>query len=207
MNRNVKSAGLFVFLVAMAAGGYAQSRMYDIMNFNGERRIGSFLQQINNIQWALKDGKFSEAKFIRFSDTSRVNRDTLEVRAVVFKKSMPKDFWDEGVEATWLDTKPYEEGRIWFERLYTTEDAKGKITIVAAYKIVFEGTDVEKARYNPKIVGLEIELDKRRLKGYNARLMQAMAINHASVPAPQKKKKKPKGAKDEKPPEVEKLEN
>ena len=182
-----------------------QPHMYEIANCGGETRMALYTEQLSNVMWCLKgDVKFKESIILKYSKDTRVNLDSLEAKGVAFRKVVTKTFWKDGVGVARLDTKPNEDGSIWFDRVYVTEDGKGTIKVLAACKVIIEGTDPVLARINPKIQDIIITTDKKALAKYNALLKQLMTANNVKPLPPAAKNT---GSKDETPPPVERLKN
>jgi hypothetical protein len=206
MNKKHFHCIVTALLLITSATALSQPQMYDIVNFNGENKTALYGDQTSSILWCLKgDVKFKESIKLKYSTNSTVDADSLEQKGILFRKVMPKDYWSQGVGATRLDTKPNEDGHIWFERIFAEEDAKGDIKVFAAYKVMFEGTNSEQERMHPRIKDIIVILDKKELGECEADIKKLMAANNMQLPPPQKKK--PKTSKNEKPPEVDKLEN
>jgi hypothetical protein len=168
-----------VLLQLILVQAFSQSHMYDITNCNGETRVALYIKQLSNVMWCLEGGvKFKESFILKFSNNSNIILDSLEAKAIEFRKLLPKNYWSDGVGVTRLNAKPNENGQIWFQRLYVQEDGKGNITILASCKVLFEGTDAEKERIAPKIQDIEIVLDKKALKKYNVIIKQLMLANN-----------------------------
>ena len=177
--------------------------MFGIANINGETRIGLYNTQLSQITFALKGVvKFKGNKSLKFSSNNTVNPDSLEKKAIQFRKSLPKNFWDNHIGHTRLDTKPNEDGKIWFERLFVQIINKNEIKIFAACKVLIDGTDPEVESADPKIRDIQIILDKNALKKYNPLIKKLMAANNIAPIVPQK----PGNETDEQPPVVETLE-
>ena len=194
---------LFLFMVATA---FSQSQMYEIANCNGENRTVLYGEQLSSVMWCLKGNvKFKESIKIKYSKNSIVNTDSLEQKAIQFRKLLPKDYWSEGIGVTRLDTKPNESRQIWFERVYAKEETKGNLKVFAACKVIFDGVDPEIERINPKVKDIIVILDQKELNKYKAIIKKLMLANNIKMPPPQTKKHTLD--KYEKPPEVEKLEN
>jgi hypothetical protein len=201
-----KNFNCLAVLLIVFVNAFSQSHMYEITNCNGETRTALYGQQLSNVMWCLKgDVKFRESIILKYSNNNNINIDSLEGKATLFRKLLPKNYWINGVGVTRLDTKPNEDGRIWFERVYVEEDGKGIIKVFAACKVIFDGTDPEIERVAPKIQEISIVLDKAALKKYSGIIKKLMVANNIKQAAPEKNKKI--SNKDEKPPEVEKLEN
>ncbi|MBN9382996.1 MAG: hypothetical protein J0H74_19725 [Chitinophagaceae bacterium] len=194
------------FFILLGIKAYPQAAIYEITNCNGERRIVTYTQQLSNLTNCLKgDIKFKESIKLKYSSNSTVNIDSLEAKAILFRKTLPKDYWSEGMEIARLDTKPNEDGHIWFETVYVDEDSKHNIKVYAACKVIYEGVDPTVERFDPRIRTIVLTLDPKELKKYTAIIKKLIAANNVTPPVTQKRGKRP--AKDERPPEVEKLEN
>jgi hypothetical protein len=195
-----------VILTLFSIKTFSQAAIYEITNCNGESRIVPYAQQLSNLTYCLKgDVKFRESIKLKYSSNSTVNIDSLEAKATLFRKALPKDYWSEGMEIVRLDTKPNENGHIWFETVYVDEDSKHNIKVYAACKVTYEGTDPTMERSNPKIRTITLTLDPKELKKYTAIIKKLIVADNVTPPVTQKRAKRP--IKDEKPPEVEKLEN
>jgi hypothetical protein len=73
------------------------------------------------------------------------------------------------------------------------------------FKTFFDGTDPVEERKHPKISQIIVLLDKNQLRPYYDTIRKLLATNGMVLPPPQEKN--PNAGKDEKPPEVEKLES
>lgn len=203
----MKIASLTVIIFTLLGiKAFSQAVIYEISNCNGESRIIPYAQQLSNLTYCLKgDVKLKESIKLKYSSNSTVNIDSLEAKAILFRKALPKDYWSEGMEIVRLDTKPNEDGHIWFETVYVDEDSKHNIKVYAVCKVTYEGTDPTMERSNPKIWSIILILDPKELKKYSAIIKKLIVADNVTLPITQKRGKRP--AKDEKPPEVEKLEN
>lgn len=202
----MKSIYCIAFFLVVFTKAFPQSQyhLFEIANCNGETRTALYGTQLSQVMFALKGAvKFKGNNFLKFSSNNTANPDSLENKAIQFRKTLPKNFWDNGVAQTRLDTKPNEDGKIWFEKLYVQIVNKNEIKIFAACKVLIEGTDPEKERINPKIQDNKITLDKNALKKYNPLIKKLMAANNIAPIVPQKAN----NGMDEQPPVVEKLEN
>ena len=163
----MKNIFLLLLLQLAAMQVFSQSAIYEITNCNGERRTGLFSQQISNIQSSAKgELLFKKNLWLKFSPGSNINLDSLDIAAIPFRKVFPKNYWNQNISVIQLDTKPNEEGRIWFDRVYVQENSKGEIKVVAALKVVFAGSDAEKERMSPKIQYITITSNPKVLKQY-----------------------------------------
>jgi hypothetical protein len=191
-------------IITLAA--LSQSKMYEITNCDNERRTVLYNQQLSNIVWCLKgDVRFKESIILKFSSKSNISLDTLEQRAARFRTVLPKNYWSDGVGVTRVDYIPNEEGRIWFEKVYVVEDKKGNIRPFAACKVVFEGTDPEKERVDPKIQDIEITFDEKSLKE-KVKLIKRLTIVTKNTAPPVPLKTPDNIKRTERPPQVEKIE-
>jgi hypothetical protein len=195
-----------VLCVLIAAKGYAQSVIIEIANCGGEHRSRNYDSQLSNIMWCLVGkGKFSENKLLKFSSKNSIQINDLEQKSSMFIKSLPKYYFDEDVKVVRLDTKPNEDDRIWFDYIFVEQDRKGNIIIYSGFKTFFDGTDPVEERKHPEISEIITLLDKKQIRPYNDIIKKLLVANGITLPPPQKRN--PNKGKDEKPPEVEKLEN
>jgi hypothetical protein len=185
---NIKPMKLLCLLLLISPAVFAQSHIYDITNCGGEIRTALYTRQLSNVTWCLKgDVKFKESIILKYSSNSHINLDSLEAKAVLFRKALPKNYWEEGVGGSRLNTQPNEDGTIWFDKLYVTEDGKGNFKILASCKVIFEGTDPVKERIDPKIQDIIVITDKKALLKYNAVLKKLMIANDVKPLPPVKK--------------------
>jgi hypothetical protein len=174
---------MLVQLAAMQV--FSQSVIYQISNCNGEDRTMMFSRQIQDAEFCAK-GKlsFKKAAYLRFSQNSKINLDSLDKAAIPFSKAFPKTYWDKGASVISLNTKPNEDGHIWFEYVYVEEKKENDIKPLAAFKVVFEGSDAEKERVSPKIQEIIMTSNPTALKKYIAvikRLKRENNIKSADV--------------------------
>ena len=197
---------LFILFQALAIAAQTEAHIYQINNINGEDRTALYGSQLSNINWCLfrDDLKFSTNIVLKFSRDTRLNLDSLDKVAMDFRKIVPKKFWSSGVSASRLDTKPNEDGKIWFESIFVHADAKGNIKPLAACKVIFEGTNPSAERVNPRILDIIIVLDKAALKKYNDVIKKLLVANNVPAYIPRKYKGEIKIG--DKPPE-EKIKN
>lgn len=194
-----------IIFTLLGINAFSQSAIYEISNCNGEGRIVPYIQQLSNLTYCLKgDVKFKESIKLKYSSNSTVNIDSLEAKGILFRKALPKDYWSESVGIIRLDTKPNEDGHIWFETVYVDEDSKHNIKVYAACKVTYEGTDPAMERFAPKIRTITVTLDPKELKKYTAIIKKLIGANNITPPVTQKRGKRP--VNDERPPEMEKLE-
>jgi len=206
MNKPVFHLVLTAFFILISTAGFAQSIIFVIANCGGENRSGLYNRQLSNIMWCLNGGgKFSEDSILKFSENNKIQIKELEQKKSLFKKSLPKYYLDEGTKVIRLDTKPNEDGRIWFDYILAEQDLKGNIIIYSGFKTYFDGTDPVEERKHPKISQIIVLLDKNQLRPYYDTIRKLLLANGTKVPPPHKRN--PNAGKDEKPPEVEKLES
>ncbi|UPK71013.1 hypothetical protein [Chitinophaga filiformis] len=175
----MKKIFCIILLQLVAVQLFSQSIQYEIANCNGERRTLLFMNQITSVLYACK-GELSLKKnlSLKFSPDSHLNLDSLDLEAIRFGKAFPKNYWSQGVPVITLDTRPNEEGRIWFENVYVEEDSKGNIKPIAALKVVFEGNDAGKERVSPKILDIIYISDPKALKKYIAVIKQLKIVHN-----------------------------
>lgn len=164
---------------------FSQSMIYQIENGNGEDRTMMFRLQIQDAEFCAK-GKlsFKKASYLKFSPSSNINLDSLDKAAIPFSRAFPKNYWSEGASVIHMNTKPNEDGHIWFEYVYVEEKKENDIKPVAAFKVVFEGSNAEKERVSPKIQEIIMTSDPTALKKYIAvikRLKRENNVKSADV--------------------------
>lgn len=170
-------------LAAVPAFSQSKSIIYSIANRNGERRDMLFTGYISDILYLAKDGKsFKEAHHLKFSANSQINLDSLDMKAVPFRKAFPKDYFNNGAATLTLDTQPNEDGSIWYEQVLVVEDSKGGIKPFAALKVVFEGTDATKERISPKIKDIVFTTTPGALKKYVPVIQQLKQARKIKTP-------------------------
>ena len=206
MNKIFFRFALTALYILISVTGFSQSMIFEVANCSGERRSGLYGQQLSNIMWYLiGKGKFSEHSILKFSKDSSIQMKDLEQKSNLFKKSVPEDYLNGGVNIIRLDTKPNKDGQIWFDYIFAEQDLKGNIKIYSGFKTFFDGTDAVEERKHPKISQIIVLLDKNQLRPYYDTIRKLLVANEMTLPPPQKKN--PKTGNDEKPPEVEKLES
>lgn len=176
---------LWIVILQFAAGhAFSQNKsiIYQIENCNSERRTALYTQQIDDIMYLAKDGtSFKKACCLHFSSNFKISADSLDVAALPFRKAIPKNYLDHGSTTTRLDTKPNEPA-IWFDNILVIEDSKGGIKPLAAFKVIFEGSDAAKERVNPKIKDIVFITDPTTLKKYIAVIKQLKLANNVKTP-------------------------
>jgi hypothetical protein len=189
----MKIASLTVIIFTLLSiKTFSQAAIYEISNCNGESRIMPYAQQLSNLTYCLKgDVKFKESIKLKYSSNSTVNIDSLEAKAILFRKALPKDYWNEGMEIVRLDTKPNEDGHIWFEIVYVDEDSKHNIKVYAVCKVTYEGTDPTMERSSPKIRTIALTLDPNDLKKYSAIIKKLIVADNVTPPVTQKRRTTP----------------
>lgn len=174
----MKNIFLLLLLQLAAIQLFSQAVIYEITNCN-ERRTALFSEQISNVQSSAKgELLFKKNLWLKFSPGSNINLDSLDIAAIPFRKAFPKNYWNQNISVIRLDTKPNEEGSIWFERVYVQENSKGEIKVVAALKVVFAGSDAEIERRSPKIQYISITSDPKVLKQYIAVIQRLKIANN-----------------------------
>ena len=162
---------------------FSQPVIYTLSNCDGESRTALFHNQVSNAMYCAKgDFSFKKNSSLKFSPGSKINLDNLDKAAIPFQKAFPKDYWNHNIATATLDTKPNENGRIWFEQVYVEEDDKGNIKPIAALKVVFEGNSAEKERISPKIQNIVITSDPKALKKYIAVIQRLKIANNVTTP-------------------------
>ena len=192
--------------ILFSVTGFSQSIIFEIANCGGEHRSGLYSDQLTDIMWRLEGKReFSNDSILQFSNNNSVRTKDLEQKTSQFQKSLPKDYLTDYIHIVGLDTKPNEDGRIWYDCIYADQDLKGNIIIYSGFKVLFEGTDPVEERKHPKISQISVLLDKNQLQPYYETIRKLLTANDVKLTAPQKRN--PHADKNEKPPEVEKLES
>ena len=191
--------------ILISITGFAQSLIFEVADCGSERRSMLYNKQLSNVLWCLNGkAKFNEDSLLTFSENNKIQIKELEQKTSLFKKSLPKYYFDDDVKVIRLDTKPNKDGRIWFEYIFAEQDLKGNFVIYSGFKVFFAGTDPVEERKHPKISEIIVLLDKNQLRNYYDTIRKLLADNEVTLPPPQKRN--PNDGKEEKPPEVEKLE-
>ena len=204
MKKRYFYSGLAAFCILISITGFSQSIIFTIANCGGEHRSGLYHDQLSSIMWHLEGKeKFTADSILKFTKNSDIQLKNLKQQSNLFKKSLPKDFNNDFIKIIRLDTKPNEDGRIWFDCIYAEQDLKGNIIIYSGFRAVFDGTDPVEERKHPKISQINVLLDKNQLQSYQSTIRMLLASDGVKLPPPQKKN--PDAGKAEKPPEVELL--
>ena len=111
-----------------------------------------------------------ENKTISFSKNSQLNLDSLDKLIDAAKKYLPANYIKNLEGGLLWDNKPNVDSAIWFLRIFVKEEAKDKYTPYVAFKIVFEGTDAMRARWDPKVLEVQFITDKIKLQELISRL-------------------------------------
>lgn len=137
----------------------------DIRNCNNEKRTITFQDGIDFFEyWALGQTSLAKNKTVQFSKAYKLDSNFLRAGIYDIRKNLPPDFWTFPIGTAWYDYMPGEKG-IWFIRILGHEDKAGHLTLYAAYKVTFEGTDarIDAQRTNPKIKNVEFITEKENL--------------------------------------------
>jgi hypothetical protein len=194
------------FFILLSLTGFTQSIIFQIANCGGERRSMLYNDQLSDIMWCLiGKSKFSENTTLKLSENKSFQIKDLEEKTILFTKSTPTYYFDEGAKVIRLDTIPNEDGRIWFDYILAEQDLKGNIIIHCGFKAIFNGTDPAEERQHPAISQIIVLVDKNQLRPYYGTIRKLLAANKMKLPPPQKRNTH--SDMDEQPPLLEKQES
>lgn len=137
----------------------------DLRNCSNEKKTVTFAEGISFFEyWVLGQTSLAQNKTVHFSKGYSPDTNFLRTEVYDIRKNLPPDFWTFPIGSVWYDYTPGEKG-IWFIRILAHEDKAGHLTLYAAYKVTFEGTDarIDAQRANPKIINVEFITAKENL--------------------------------------------
>lgn len=176
---------LIFLLIVTARSAFAQNMDIKIASSKDMDLFQGFNRQVGWVEFSLiGQQSFKENNKLVFSDSSKVNLDTLDQQAMRLRAQLPKHFLDG--ERTWmmLDSKPGKDGHLWFETALAAENLKGQLFIYGAFKVIFQGSDPETEGSEPKILAIQLITDPSQLQRLKATIQRLIVDNHSKVPAP-----------------------